>query len=93
MEWRYDFHKLGGRLGNAGREGPTPRIGATAEILAWKHGQVFKLFRERSPYHGHELAATRAASATAHPVPALKSVTTAQYRGAKFPPPLMVRRP
>ncbi len=85
MEWRYDFHELSGRLGNAGQEGPTPR--------RWRDGrgprmdgQVLKLFRERSPYHGHELAATRAASATALPVPALKSVITALYRGAKFPP-------
>ncbi len=50
-------------------EAPPLAIGATAELLAWKDGHVLKLFRERSPYHGHGLAATRAASATGLPVP------------------------
>ncbi len=54
-------------------------------------GQVLRLFRERSSYHGHELAATRTAYATGLPVPALKSVTTAQYCGARFPALMRLR--
>jgi Ser/Thr protein kinase RdoA (MazF antagonist) len=55
----------------ADRKDPPLATGATAEVLPWKDGQVLKLFRERSPYHQHELAATRAASATGLPVPAV----------------------
>ncbi len=53
------------------KKDPPLASGATADVLAWKDGQVLKLFRERSPYHGHELAATRAASATGLSVPAV----------------------
>jgi tRNA A-37 threonylcarbamoyl transferase component Bud32 len=53
------------------KKDPPRASGAAADVLAWKDGQVLKLFRERSPYHGHELAATRAASATGLSVPAV----------------------
>jgi tRNA A-37 threonylcarbamoyl transferase component Bud32 len=53
------------------RKNPPLAVGATAEVLAWKDGRVLKLFRKREPFHGHELAATRAASAAGLPVPAV----------------------
>ncbi|MDH3231016.1 MAG: phosphotransferase [Alphaproteobacteria bacterium] len=53
------------------RTDPPLATGATAEVLAWKDGQVIKLFRERASFHGHELAATRAASASGLAVPAV----------------------
>ncbi len=53
------------------KKDPPIASGATAEVLAWKDGQILKLFRERSPYHVHELAATRAAFAAGLRVPAV----------------------
>lgn len=35
--------------------------GATADVVAWGDGQVLKLFREKAPYHAHEVAASEAA--------------------------------
>jgi tRNA A-37 threonylcarbamoyl transferase component Bud32 len=35
--------------------------GATADVVAWGEGQVLKLFREKAPYHAHEVAASQAA--------------------------------
>jgi tRNA A-37 threonylcarbamoyl transferase component Bud32 len=44
--------------------------GATADVYAWGDGRVLKLFTERTPWHAHEISATRAAQEAGLPVPA-----------------------
>jgi len=43
--------------------------GTTADVYAWGVGHVLKLFRECTPFHANEVAATRVAHAAGLPVP------------------------
>jgi hypothetical protein len=43
--------------------------GSTADIYAWKERKVLKLFREHTPWHANEVAATKTAYNFGLPVP------------------------